>query len=141
VAALQKHGLSRQYNLSRLVEMDPILVAAYLPSPPEEMETRIKTADELLKTGCEAGLLYRTEKGHYAFVVPEIGYLMAAIAVYCAYEPKIVWKEALNSLAFPPWEPSAQVLSAFSDWISLDTPSEFNRNKSQNPAPGIKDGM
>ncbi len=130
VSALQKFGPAKQYDVSRLEEMDAIALGAHLYDPNEDMEAKIKRAERLFKGGCRGGLLYRTEDGKYSFVAPDMGYLMAAISVYAAHSKDFILKEALDFSARHPGDSSAQILLAFAGW--------FNENCSLDPQSSLK---
>ncbi len=118
VSALQKFGPARQYDVSQLEEMDVIALGTHLHDPNESIEVKIKRAEELFKIGCVGGLLYRTESGKYSFVVPEVGYLMAAISVYAIHSKEFVLKEAMLFSDQLKDDPSAQILLAFAQWFA-----------------------
>jgi len=118
VSALQKFGPARQYDVSQLEEMDAIALGTHLHYPNESIEVKIIRAEELFKIGCVGGLLYRTDSGKYSFVVPEVGYLMAAISVYAIHSKEFVLKEATLFSAQLKDDPSAQILLAFAQWFT-----------------------
>jgi hypothetical protein len=95
-----------------------VVLGACLPDPQERLENRMKRADALLKAGIRAGLLTRVSADSYAFVVPEIGYLLAALAVYGSRPPETMPAQARAYLAQNPTELSAALLMDFSHWYS-----------------------
>jgi hypothetical protein len=118
VAALQQRGPGKQFDVTRLERMDQIILGAHLSPKTKSLESRMKQADELFQAGCHSGLLYRTELDKYEFVVPEVGYLMAAMAVYGASPPQFFREQATVLLAEKPGDRVLQILSVFADWFT-----------------------
>ncbi len=61
--------------------MDPIALGSHLLMQGENPKYKTKRAEEMLKDGCREGMLCRIPSKTYTFVVPEVGYLLAAVAV------------------------------------------------------------
>lgn len=89
VSALMQHGLGRRYDPSRLDRFDRVILGASLPEKTERLEHRMKRADEILNVGLRSGLLAWVGSNQYQFVVPEIGYLMAALTAYSSNFPDL----------------------------------------------------
>jgi hypothetical protein len=128
VAALQQRGPGKKFDVTRLERMDMIILGAHLSPKTKSLESRMKRADELFQAGCQGGLLYRTELNKYKFVVPEVGYLMAAVAVYGASPPEFFREQATILLAEKPGDIALQVLSVFADWYTSFTNNSFTFN-------------
>jgi hypothetical protein len=118
VAALQQRGPGKQFDVTRLERLDRIILGSYLSPKTKSLESRMKQADDLFQAGCHGGLLYRTELNKYEFVVPEVGYLMAAVAVYGASPPGFFREQATVLLAEKPGDVALQILSVFADWYA-----------------------
>jgi hypothetical protein len=66
----------------------------------------------------QAGLLTRVVVDSYSFVVPEIGYLLAALAVYGSRPPQTVHALVQAYAAQNPAELSSAILMDFAHWYS-----------------------
>jgi len=87
-------GPARAYEPERLTQIDRVILGACLPEKSESLEARMQRVDAILYTGVRSGLLVRSGVSRYIFAVPEIGWLMAALAVYGAGSPKWVQAQA-----------------------------------------------
>jgi hypothetical protein len=128
VAALQQRGPGKKFDVTRLERIDRIILGAHLCPKTKSLESRMKRADELFHAGCHGGLLYRTELNKYEFVVPEVGYLMSALAVYGASPPEVFREQATVLLAEKPGDIALQILSVFADWYTSYTSNGFTFN-------------
>jgi hypothetical protein len=118
VYALMQHGLGRRYEPSQLEQFDRVILGACLPEKRESLEARMQRSDTLLEAGVQAGLLTRIGTDSYAFVVPEIGYLLSALAVYASRLPETVQTEAQTYASQNPAAPAVAVLMDFAHWYS-----------------------
>lgn len=111
-------GWSPGYEPERLVNLDRVILGACLTNSTGSMENRMQRADMILETGIRAGLLTRVSASQYDFVVPEIGHLMAALALYGAGSPEWVQAQVQTYAARRPSDPAAVILIDFARWYA-----------------------
>ena len=85
VSALLRRGPVEEFDVKRLERMDAILLGSHLINQGEDLGAKTKRAEVMFRDGCRGGLLYKVSSLSYAFVVPEIAHLFAAVAVCASY--------------------------------------------------------
>jgi hypothetical protein len=139
VSAILRHGPVKEFDVSRLESIDGIMLGSRLLFQDENLKARTTRAEAMLEAGCYGGLLYRRSSKSYAFTVPEIGYLMAVISVYSAYDPDFILKQARDFSSHYPQEPSVHILMDYIKWIETNSQSDAIQVGQQSPINRIRD--
>jgi hypothetical protein len=115
---LLRHGPMNVYNRNRVDPIDPILLASRLQNSGATWEARIRQASEMLLTGCQGGILYRSSTRTYAFAVPEIASLLVSAFAWTAMAGEISLLDLRYASERTSFDPSIVFLDDFGEYMA-----------------------
>jgi hypothetical protein len=121
VSAILRRGPVKVFDVTRLEKIDAITLGSQLIHEGGDLDARIKIGKIELKAECKSGLLCRNSLSSYAFVNPEVGYLLAA-AVYVLNFAELSFDEFIKDIKLHQKNTSIRILQSYLELAARKQP-------------------